>query len=111
MEKIKTVEDIQTELELKEIDPTTLAHYRNVLSGTYARLSDQLAEIEVQKPAIWGRMRKDHKSDTATERSWGATELGMQEIRLKRQLKKIEKMSSSIKSRLDIYQGEARNIF
>lgn len=102
-----TIQEIQENM-IGTVTPHELAHYRVVLSGWYAKFSDELEEIEMSKPEIWSQLRKDKTSDAQTDRAWQATEMGMKETSLKRKLKKLEKMSSSCKTLIDVKMQEAR---
>lgn len=103
------LEDIQKEMEQGQVPPARLAEIRTILSGKYARASTQMEEILMRKPAIWNQLRKDQKSDTATERVYQGTEDGMAEVKWKLTLRRIEKMMSACKTQLEVLEGEARN--
>ena len=101
-EKFKTVETIF---------PTQLSKMRVWLAGEYAYINSQLIGILMKKPDKWKEIRYNGqtKSDTAAERMWQATEEGLQETIYRMNLKTIEKLSSAIKSRMDVLMGEAKN--
>lgn len=104
-----TIKEIQESMELGTATPEQLAQYRVVLSGVYARMSDQLANLEADKAKKWLIMRKDYKSDKATDRAWDATDDGQLEIHLRSKMRKIDKMSTSIASLLYVKGREAKN--
>lgn len=93
-------------------DPNACARDSAVLSGHYAYISDKLSAILQAKPAIWNQMRSSSgiKSDTACERVWQATEMGIEETKYKLQLKSLEKQMAALRALLQLYQTEARNI-
>ena len=105
---LMTLTDIQNEMALA-VTPGRLAELRVVLSAKYARATDEYEKILLSKPDVWNELRKGFKSDTATERAWEATEAGIAERHWKFQIKKIEKLMSSIKTLIDVKTGEARN--
>src|SRR3990167_2756270 len=95
----------------KGLAPRDLSEYRLELAGEYAYLNNQLIEILMRKPAKWNELRRDQKSDTATERIWEATADGLKEIELRLKLKSIEKLMSGIKTRIEIAIGESKMSF
>ncbi len=76
----------------------------------YSTLSDQLAEILKVKPFKWLELRATVESDTRAERLWSATEDGVAEMVLKLRLKAIEKVMSSLRTRLRVLELEVRNL-
>lgn len=104
-----SIEEIARHLQETEIAPRDLVHYRSWLGGQYALQNARLTAILTIKPAIWNELRKSVKSDTATERVWEATGQGIEEMKLRAELKSIEKMMSATKSRIEVLEGEARN--
>ena len=56
-------------------------------------------------------MREQKKNDKAADREWQAVEAGLRETQLKWELKRIEKLSSALVSKLRVMGGEARNQF
>lgn len=107
---ILTLEQIETEMHTAT-SPGRLAELRVLLSAKYARAVNAYEEVLLAKPMIWNEMRKNHKSDTATEREWEATKEGIEERHWKFQIKKIEKMMSAIKTLIDVKTGEAQNLY
>ena len=63
-----------------------------------------------KKPGVWLDIRGEKNSDKATDREWQTTELGRRETKLKWQLKRIEKLSSALATKLRVMEQEARNI-
>lgn len=80
------------------------------LSGEYAYTSSKLEKILVDKPARWLTMRSQEgiNSDKQADRMWDCTRDGMDEIAFRMQLKSMEKLMSTIKTRLEVSLGEAR---
>jgi hypothetical protein len=107
-----TIESIAQKLQQNDaIYPPELSEMRSWLAGQYAYLNQQLITVLMKKPEKWKQIRYegDVKSDTAAERIWQSTENGLQETVLRMQLKSIDKLSSAIKTRLEVLTGEARN--
>lgn len=90
-------------------NPHACADYRAQLSGTYSYLVGQLEEIKANKPLIWLEMRKDYKSDSATDKAYEATPDGIQEIKLRGAIKRAEKLISGLGSIIKVASDEARN--
>ena len=105
-----TLQVIEAEMLKGGILPARLGELRTILGAKYAHAMNKHEEIIMAKPKIWNEMRQDHKSDTACERAWSATELGQSEIHWKYQIKKIEKMMSALKMQWDIVNTEIRNL-
>jgi len=106
-----SLEEIEKKFHGQHLTPGEIADLRVVLSGKYAYVMNQLEEILTRKPAVWNELRKEHNSDTATERTWQASELGLQELHWNFQRKKIEKMLSAAKTLLEVKTAEAYNAF
>lgn len=107
-----TLEKITEQLRTSDaINPGDLSEMRLWISGEYAYLNNQLIGILMRKPEKWREIRYNGevKSDTAAERTWQATEDGLNETILRMKLKTIDKLSSAIKTRLEVLLGEARN--
>jgi hypothetical protein len=106
------LEEIQkTIITQRDLSPGTLAQLLVDLSAEYAHASLKLEEILLSKPEAWNEMRKDYKSDTATERAWSATEQGKMELHWHMTIKRIEKMMSGCKSMINVRSDEARNLY
>ena len=90
-------------------NPGRLAEVAVLLSSYYATLSQEIEDVLVFKADYWQELRKGLTSDKSTDRAWDATDSGKQEIRLRSQLKYIEKTISSIKFLLRVKENESRN--
>lgn len=93
------------------MNPHQIAEERVRLAGEYARDTELLIEIRTKKAEIWNQLRENFKSDTATERAWQGTPLGLDEMKLSLRMKAAEKMMSALKSQLEVMEGEARNTY
>lgn len=106
-----TVEEIEKQLEQGNTQPGELAEFRVILSGKFARATNELEEVLLKKPRIWNELRQTVKSDTQAERLWEATEMGVAERHWRFTLKKIEKMMSAISTMITVKSDEARNLY
>ena len=107
-----TLQEIEHELlTATEIPPGRLAELLVLLSAKYAETSNRLEDILLKKPSIWNGMRDDFKSDTACERAWQGSEIGMEELKQKMSLKKIEKMMSAAKTMIQVRTNEAHGVY
>lgn len=89
--------------------PPRLSEIAVELSSYYATLSEEMENVLVFKADRWLELRnKDYvKSDKMADKLWDASDEGKQEIRLRSQLKYIEKVLSNIRMRLRIREGES----
>ena len=96
-------------LEAREegLSPNRLSEILVSLTSWYATLAQELEDIEVFYAEQWLAMRKECKTDKATDMAWNSSESGKQRIRLRIQLKYIEKIISSIKVRLKVKENES----
>lgn len=90
-------------------NPHLCAEYRSMLSGEYSYLVGELEEIKSIKPLVWLEMRKEYKSDSATDKAYDATESGIREEKLRSQIKRIEKLISGLGSLIRIAESESHN--
>lgn len=81
------------------------------LTAYTATLIEKLGDLQTNKASKWLEIRATVKSDTLADRTWDATEDGLAEMRLKMELKYVERLISSIKVRLRSKENEARNIY
>lgn len=91
-------------------NPHVCAQYRSQLSGEYSYICGQLEEIKTRKPLVWLEMRKEHKSDSATDKAYEVTEDGIKESQLKGMLKRADKLLSGLSSLIRLAENEAKNI-
>ncbi len=93
-----------------QVIPGKLANYRLYLSAIHSLRAGEMQKILAVKPRLWLDIREHKNSDKATDREWQATELGKEETRLKWELKRIDKLSSAISSKIQVAHDEARNL-
>ena len=105
------LESVTKEIENSELSPKTLADMRLGLAGQYAMIGGKLSNILFEKPKNWTLLRATVKSDSQAERIWQATDIGLEEMKLRLLQKGIEKMMSALKTKLEIMVGESHNQF
>lgn len=103
-----TLSEIQKAL-ATENNPSKLAEYRVTLSHKYGEATDRLEACEKLFADWWAVNRENYKSDAACERAFDKTEIGQERRHWDLQRKKIDRMSSSIKTLIEVKTGEARN--
>lgn len=102
--------DIQKNMAEGGGTPRELADWRVVVAGAIGNRTTQLQKIQMEKPERWQQLRKNFKSVADTERAWDATEEGIQENWLKLEIKKLEKLSSALRTSLEVANLESRNM-
>lgn len=107
---MKEITEIENQLG-NGLNPHMAADFRVTLSGIYSRMSGELQEIMATKPSRWLLIRKDVKTDKEADRVWEAGEMGIQEMRLKMNMKRCEKIISSLSSFLRVAENESRNAY
>lgn len=90
-------------------NPIASANDLSVLAGEYSFICGQLEDILTRKASVWNEIRKNVKSDTSADRAYEATADGLNEQGLRLRMKSVEKMMSSLKSQIQIAEGESRN--
>jgi len=91
--------------------PHKLAEERLELAYQHSVQGQRLVEIKVEKARKWDEFKKEYKSDTATEKAWERTELGLEEMKLRASMKSKELRMSAIKTMIEVLNDEARNYY
>jgi hypothetical protein len=104
-----TIEHIEKEMGGDTLVPRLLADYRVFLAALYSLRAAEMQQILAVKPGIWLDTRGEKNSDKATDREWQATEKGQRETQLKWELRRIDKLSGALASKLRVLEGESRN--
>ena len=94
------IKTIITGIKEQNLDKFQLENYASMLDVLQAEMELELAEVEKSHALFLAK--SEEKSRAGAERLWDATELGLKEIELKRQLRSVSKLASSVKTR--IYQ-------
>lgn len=102
------ITQIQREMQ-KQQTPRQLAENRATLASFYGYLTHQLANLEAARNSWWSIHREAYKSDTACDRAWSGTDMGELAMRIRYELKALDKMISSLRTLLDVTQSELRN--
>jgi len=105
-----TLTEIEQRIKDAHDSPHMLAAFRVELSAEFTARTEQMKHVLRLKPKVWNDMRPNFKSDTACDRAFEATDLGMQEMELRYDLKSLEKVMSAIRGMLDVMNSEARNM-
>lgn len=93
-----TIQDIISKVKEGDLTKYQLEEYASMLDVLQAEMELELADVE--KAHALFLARSEEKSRAGAERAWDATELGLKEIELKRQLRAISKLASSVKTRI-----------
>jgi hypothetical protein len=94
-----------------EKTPRQLAEERIGLAEEYSRYSGLLAELIKKRAEHYKAHRPNAKSDTAVEREWENTEVGVQMTIIKMKLKSIEKKLSASNTMLRLMENESKNLY
>lgn len=97
---MKTIQDIILGIEEGNLTKEQLEDYSSMLDILGAKLELQLGDIEKSEAMFLADCGEKTRAGATTK--WEATTLGQNEISLKRQLRAISKLASSVKTR--IYQ-------
>lgn len=92
-----------------ERTPREIAERRIELSAEYGQKSDRLKEILEIKATQWLTIRERSKSDKSADMEWQSTDFGIEEMKLKMDLKTLEKKMSAARTYLEVMDGEAKN--
>ena len=92
-----------------EMTPAQMADARMKLTGFYSTLVSVYNKANELNTREWMKIRPDFNSDTRASKAIEVSDLGTLEKKLKNELRALEKMISSLKQRIEIAQGEARN--
>ena len=106
-----TYTDAIEKLKNSQLSPGELSELKSWMSGEYAYLAGQMADILSQKPLEWARLREKATSDSQTERAWETTSEGKFELVARYRMKGLEKMISACNTRIRILEGEMKNQF
>ena len=92
-----------------ERSPHEIAERRIELSAEYGQKSERLKEILEVKATGWKALREFHKSNKDATDAWDSSEFGIEEMKLKIDLKVIEKKLSAARTYLEVMSMEAKN--
>jgi hypothetical protein len=106
-----SIERIEKAAAAEGLSPRSLAEYRLYLAALYSLRAADMQKILAVKPGKWLDIRGEKNSDKATDREWQATPEGQRETHLKWELRRIDKLTSAIATKLRVMEGEARSLF
>jgi len=108
---MKSLTEYATLVQENKNNPSFLSDLHLELAAKYAFLSETAKDIVVEKAEFWNMKFAGEKplSDTHIETKWNQTETGKKELRLKYELKALEKLMSAIKSSIVVSSVEAKN--
>lgn len=97
---METIDKIQNELKSGELNlnPRLCNEYIGILAGEMSFYIAQSSEIEKNRPHTWLKMRQEHNSDTATDRSWERTEDGVNLNWYNSRIKRIKSLITGLKA-------------
>lgn len=102
-----TLLELITAVKEKNLSKDALEAYRDQLSGLFAQMQLELADIEKKKAIFFDNSTKLYQemngkspSDISVKRLWQAMKEGQREIELKRYAMACKEMLNSLKSRL-----------
>ena len=93
-----TLTDLIKSIREEKLTKQQLEDYYTELTALYAEMSDRLGELEKQEAMFLSKC--EERTRAGAERIWDATDLGQEEIGLKRKVKAVEKLASSVKHRI-----------
>jgi hypothetical protein len=93
-----TILELIRKVKEQNLSKDQLEDYRDQMSSLFAEMQIELAEVRKTKALYF--VEKKIKTDKETERNWQITKEGLREIELSHYSKALEKLLSSLKSRL-----------
>jgi len=97
--------------QLQQLTPHQLADRLLALTNQYGNLSDELARILAHKDYKWSALRNTTTSDKQADRLWYQTKDGTKERLIDFELKKLQRIMSSIKAVLQVRENEAKKLY
>lgn len=104
-----TLEDITKEMERGDVLPSRAAELLVIVSAKYGRACDEYIQKQAEYARRFNEIREDYKSDTATERAIDNSELGIETLFWKYQLKKAEMASKALNTLVYLRTAEAKS--
>lgn len=94
------IQDIISQVKEQNLTKAQLEDYSSMLDILQAEMEIELADIEKEEAMFLANCEEKTRAGATTK--WQVTEQGQKEIELKRHLRAVSKLSSSVKTR--IYQ-------
>jgi len=108
---MKTLTQLAQELQRLGGNPNALAELDREIAGKYAFLSEKMKDIQVKKAVFWNMKFAGEKtlSDTYIETKWLQEDDGKDDLKLKYELKGLERLTMAIKNSIVVASIESRN--
>lgn len=94
------IQDLIQSIKEEKLDKFQLENYSSQLDVLQAEMELALADLEKEEAMFLAK--SEEKSRAGAERAWNSTKLGLEYIEMKRKLRAVSKLASSVKTR--IYQ-------
>ena len=105
-----SIEHIEKEMSGATFSPGQLSDYRVYLAALASSKTGRLQDILTEKPQRWLAIRENKKSDTSADQRVGCHAFGIEEMNLRYLLKRIDRLSGALSTKLRVMELEARNI-
>ena len=106
-----TINDIEKELEIGQVNPHRLSEFRDWLSAQSSAMMDRQLELQLIYSQFFYDNRPKWKSDKALLMEWRITKAGSEELELEISQKKITILLRAIASHLSVLNNSARNLY
>jgi len=104
----KILKDIETGS--TTFTPEQCDNYRTLLCAWYEKMSQRLAEVDIEYNTQWLELKKKIKTNAEIDRKMAITKIGQERNTLKLGLKAREKMIGALKDRMHRLNQEAYNL-
>lgn len=95
-----TLETLIKEIKEETLPKESLEKYFDQITYLYCTMNERMAECEKAEALYIVEHKTKDSTDIAIRREWNVTEMGQEAFTLKRNIKSVEKLLSSIKSRI-----------
>ena len=112
MEQIKTLTEYANDIMVNRNNPHLLSEMHLEIAVKYAFMSEIFKELILEKAIFESNVKYEKEkplSDKAVESKWLQEEGGKKEIRLRYEMKALEKLMGAIKSSIVVSSNEAKN--
>lgn len=109
---MKTIKEFAEAIQENKNLPTKLDDLNLEMAAKYGMMSEIAKELQLEKAEFTTNLKFSQEkplSDSFVNQKWLTTEGGKKEIRLKYEMRALEKMMSAIKSSIVVASYEARN--
>ncbi len=101
---------IQEKLQDGLMTPSQLGEAHMTLAGWYSHYSEAYENLLAQRPKEWKMIKEGVKTNKEADREYEATEHGIDLMRLKHTMDRIDKMIAAIKSMIYVKNREYAQI-